>query len=54
MTTRIKIKRGTLAQLDAAALAGQLNVGEPYFISDEDKIAIGTSASTYELQQSEP
>ena len=42
------VKRGTRAQLDAAALAGQLNVGEPYLITDESRIAIGTSATTYD------
>lgn len=43
----IKVKRGTRAQLDAAATANQLNQGEPYLITDEDRIAIGLSASSY-------
>lgn len=43
----IQIKRGTRAQIDAAAAAGQLAPGEPYLITDEGRIATGTSASTY-------
>ena len=44
----LKIKRGTRAQLNAAASAGQLNAGEPYLITDEERLAIGTSATTYQ------
>jgi hypothetical protein len=47
--TRIKFKRGTRAQLDAAAAANALDAGEPYLITDEGRIAIGLSASTYEV-----
>lgn len=43
----VKVKRGTRAQLNAAATANQLNQGEPYLITDEDRIAIGLSASSY-------
>lgn len=42
------MKRGTRAQLDAAALAGTLAAGEPYLITDEDRIAVGLTASTYQ------
>ena len=49
MADIIKIKRGTLAQIDAAAAASQLNAGEPYLVTDEGRIAVGLSASTYEL-----
>lgn len=42
------IKRGTRAQLNTAANNSQLLEGEPYFITDEDRIAIGTSKSTYQ------
>lgn len=45
---RIFIKRGTRAQLDAAAVAGSLNLGEPYLITDESRMAVGLSATTYE------
>lgn len=43
----IRFKRGTRAQLDAAAAASQLNAGEPYYLTDEEAYAIGTSATTY-------
>lgn len=45
----LKIKRGTRAQLDAAAAANQLNQGEPYLITDEGLMAVGLSANTYEV-----
>lgn len=43
----IRFKRGTRAQIDAAAAASGLAEGEPYLITDEDKIACGTSSTTY-------
>lgn len=43
----IRFKRGTRAQLDAAASAGQLALGEPYVITDEDGMAFGLGASSY-------
>ncbi len=43
----LTIKRGTRAQLDAAAVAGQLTAGEPYLITGENIQAIGVSDSTY-------
>ena len=46
--TAIRIKRGTRAQLDSAAGASQLVAGEPYLITDEDRMAVGTSATAYE------
>jgi hypothetical protein len=48
MPAEIRIKRGTRAQLDAAALAGTLSAGEPYLITDEDRVAVGLTASTYQ------
>ena len=45
----IRIKRGTRAQLDAAAAASGLKVGEPYLITDEDRFAMGLSTTTYEV-----
>ena len=45
----LKIKRGSYAQLVAAAAANQLKEGEPYLISDQGRIAIGTSTSTFEV-----
>jgi hypothetical protein len=55
MADPIRVKRGTRAQLNTAAAANQLVVGEPYFISDEGRFAIGKSASSYEtfVKQSE-
>ncbi|MCE4512424.1 hypothetical protein [Xanthomonas hortorum] len=43
----IYVKRGTRAQFDAAATAGELAASEPYFISDEGRFAMGTSANGY-------
>jgi hypothetical protein len=41
-------KRGTRSEINVAAATGALNSGEVYLITDEDRIAIGTSTSTYE------
>lgn len=48
MAVEIKIKRGTRAQLLAAASGGNLNAGELYLITDEGRIAVGLSASSFE------
>ena len=45
----LKIKRGSYAQLAAAAAADQLKEGEPYLITDQGRIAVGTSTSTFEV-----
>jgi hypothetical protein len=47
MVQTIQIKRGTRAQIEAAKAAGQLRDGEPYLITDENRIAVGTSSSGY-------
>ena len=47
MAQTIKIKRGTRAQLNAAASANGLAAGEPYLITDENRLAIGLTVSTY-------
>ena len=44
----IQFKRGTQAQLDAAAGNNELQAGEPYWI-DGERLAVGTSASEYEV-----
>lgn len=44
---KILFKRGSRAQLDAAATAGTLNQGEPYLITDEGRVAVGLTSSTY-------
>jgi hypothetical protein len=46
---KIRFKRGTLAQLNAAAASNQLEQGEPYLITDQNKLAVGLSANTYEI-----
>jgi hypothetical protein len=43
----IKFKRGTRSQLDSAAGGGSLQQGEPYLITDEGRVAVGLSSSTY-------
>lgn len=39
----ILCKRGTRAQIDAAAAAGELLAGEPYYVTDEYRLAVGLS-----------
>lgn len=46
--TRHQILRGTRADLDTLTGAGELLEGEPYFITDESRIAYGTSPYGYE------
>lgn len=46
-------KRGTRSEINVAAATGALNAGEVYLITDEDRIAIGTSTSTYETYAKE-
>lgn len=41
-------KRGTRSEINSAATANGLNAGEVYLITDENRIAMGTSANTYE------
>ncbi len=41
-------KRGTRAQVDAAASANALRVGEVYLITDEARLTVGTSASAHQ------
>jgi hypothetical protein len=47
MSNLLKIKRGTRAQLNSGAASNILNLGEPYLISDEGRIAVGTGSNTY-------
>ena len=42
-------KRGTRANLNALATSNGLKAGEIYLITDENRIAIGLSANTYEV-----
>ena len=41
-------KRGTRAQVDAAALANALRAGEVYLITDEARLTVGTSANAHQ------
>ena len=47
MANLIKIKRGTLTQLDTAATGNQLIQGEPYLITDQGRLAVGLTSGTY-------
>ena len=47
MALTIKAKRGTREQLNTAAGSSGLIQGEPYLITDEDRLAVGLSTSTY-------
>lgn len=49
MANLLKIKRGTRAQLNAAVTGNTLNLGEPYLITDENRIAVGTGSNSYEV-----
>jgi hypothetical protein len=53
---KILCKRGTRAQLDSAAAESGLQAGEPYYIADEQRMAIGTAADSYRglLREGEP
>ncbi len=43
----LRHKRGTRAQIDAAATANQLQSGEIYLITDESRLTVGTSINTH-------
>ena len=45
--SKVLIKRGTRAQINSAASATGLLAGEPYLITDENRLAIGLSTTTY-------
>jgi hypothetical protein len=44
----LRQKRGTRAQIDAAAAASQLRSGEIYLITDEARLTIGTAANAHQ------
>lgn len=44
----LKLLRTTRANLDAQATAVNLRQGEPYLITDENRLAVGISTSTYQ------
>jgi hypothetical protein len=41
-------KRGTRAQIDAAALASALKAGEVYLLTDEARLTVGTAANAHQ------
>lgn len=44
---KILIKRGTKAQITAAAQANELNAGEPYLATDTTNVAVGTASNAF-------
>ncbi len=48
MSVGYKVPRGTRAALDAKAGAATIVVGQIYLLTDEDRICVGTSTTTYE------
>ena len=44
--TKVLVKRGTRAQIDAAAAASGLNQGEIYLVTDEGRLAVGKNTTT--------
>lgn len=48
MVASVKIKRGTRAQINTAAGTSGLAAGEPYLITDENRLAVGLGATTYQ------
>jgi len=49
----ITVLRTTRAALNSNALAGNLLAGEPYLITDENRLAVGLSTTTYETYKKE-
>lgn len=51
----LQLRRGTRTELARAALLGTLSVGEPILITDEARIAVATSSTTFStfLKESE-
>ena len=47
MANLLKLKRGTRAQIEAAKTSNLLNLSEPYLITDEGRLAVGTGSNTY-------
>lgn len=43
---KLLLKRGTRAQINSAISSNGLNLGEPYLVTDEGRLAIGTGSNT--------
>ena len=48
MPTPSRSKRGTRAQITAAAASNGLAAGEPYLITDEGNLALATAANAFQ------
>lgn len=53
MAVGYRFPRGTRAALNAKATGGTIVVGQPYLITDEGRIAVGLTTSTYEVYAKE-
>lgn len=53
MSVGYTLPRGTRASLDIKATAGELLAGQAYLLTDEDRIAVGLSTSTYQTYAKE-
>lgn len=49
MAVTLKLRKGTIAQIAAQATANILVPGEPFFVTDQNRIGISLTTSTYEL-----
>jgi hypothetical protein len=47
MVAKLRLKSGTAAQLDAAVISATLAASEPYFVTDELTLAVGTGGDSY-------
>lgn len=51
MAGRLQLRRGTLAGLNSAALANNLLIGEPLFLTDSQRLGVAVGTSAYKLFQ---
>lgn len=51
MAGRLQLRRGTLAGLNSAALANNLLIGEPLFLTDSQRLGVAVGPSAYKLFQ---
>ncbi len=51
MSGRLQLRRGTLAGLNSAALANNLLIGEPVFLTDSQRLGVAVGTSAYKLFQ---
>jgi hypothetical protein len=53
MSSTLQLRRGTRAELDSLALVNGLLVGEPFLLTDEARIAVAITVSTYQTYAKE-